>query len=127
MAWRPLPICLCIPFSLAYVKLDAGVGALILFGSVQLTMFGLGWRNGEKLQAGVVPGMLLAFAGLIALLAPGGNAPPYTSASLMAVAGIAWGNYSVLGKPSANPARDTAGNFLRSLPFMAIVAARSGC
>lgn len=70
----------------------------------------------------VVLGMLVAFSGLIVLLAPGGSAPPFTSALFMAVAGIAWGCYSVLGKRSESPARDTAGNFLRSLPLMGIVA-----
>ncbi|MNG94287.1 putative amino-acid metabolite efflux pump [compost metagenome] len=108
-------------FSLAYVQLDAGVGALILFGAVQLTMFTLGWRNGEKLRARVVLGMAVAFSGLVVLLAPGGNAPSPASAFFMAVAGVAWGCYSVLGKHSANPAQDTAGNFLRSLPLIAIV------
>ncbi|MDD0841333.1 DMT family transporter [Pseudomonas sp. Gutcm_11s] len=109
-------------FSLAYVQLDAGVGALILFGAVQITMFALGMRGGEKLQMWVVLGMLMAFSGLIVLLAPGGSAPPLVSALFMAVAGIAWGCYSVLGKRSESPARDTAGNFLRSLPPMVIVA-----
>lgn len=96
-------------FSLAYVQLDAGVGALILFGAVQLTMFALARKNGEKLHARVVLGMLVAFAGLIVLLAPGGNAPSAISAFFMAIAGIAWGCYTVLGKSSTNPARDTAG------------------
>lgn len=109
-------------FSLAYVQLDAGVGALILFGAVQITMFALGMKGGEKLQMRVVLGMLVAFSGLIVLLAPGGSSPPLTSALFMAVAGIAWGCYSVLGKRSENPARDTAGNFLRSLPLVGIAA-----
>ncbi|MDH1262050.1 DMT family transporter [Pseudomonas sp. GD03944] len=109
-------------FSLAYVQLDAGVGALILFGAVQLTMFTLGWRNGEKLRARVALGMMVAFSGVIVLLSPGGEAQPPKSAFLMMIAGIAWGCYSVLGKRSASPARDTAGNFLRSLPLVAAVA-----
>ncbi|MFK0035422.1 DMT family transporter [Pseudomonas monteilii] len=109
-------------FSLAYVQLAAGVGALILFGAVQITMFALGMKGGEKLQLRVVMGMLVAFSGLIVLLAPGGSAPPLTSALFMAAAGIAWGCYCVLGKRSESPARDTAGNFLRSLPLMGIVA-----
>ncbi|MFJ4348395.1 DMT family transporter [Pseudomonas sp. NPDC089401] len=110
-------------FSLAYVQLDAGGGALILFGAVQMTMFALGMRGGEKLQIWVVLGMLMAFSGLVVLLAPGGSAPDLESALFMAVSGIAWGCYSVLGKRSESPAQDTAGNFLRSLPPMVVVAA----
>lgn len=110
-------------FSLAYVQLDTGVGALILFGAVQITMFALGMRAGEKFQIRVVLGMLVAFSGLMVLLAPGGSAPPLISALLMAVAGIAWGCYSVLGKRSESPTRDSAGNFLRSLPLVAVVTA----
>ncbi len=36
-------------FSLAYVSLGAGVGALILFGSVQVTMLGAAVKSGETL------------------------------------------------------------------------------
>lgn len=56
------------------MQLDAG--ALILFGAVQITMLALGIRAGEKLKIWVVLGMLIAFSGLIVLLAPGGSAPP---------------------------------------------------
>ncbi|MFJ3486834.1 DMT family transporter [Pseudomonas sp. NPDC090202] len=107
-------------FSLAYIQLDAGVGALVLFGAVQITMFALGIRSGEKLRVRVLAGMLVAFSGLIVLLAPGGSAPPLNSALLMLLAGVAWGAYSVLGKRSVNPVGDTAGNFLRSLPLVVL-------
>ncbi|MEX3776579.1 DMT family transporter [Pseudomonas sp. MYb118] len=112
-------------FSLAYIQLDAGVGALILFAAVQLTMFGWGWKNGEKLRARVLLGMLVAFSGLIVLLAPGGNAPGAISSFFMLAAGFAWGTYSVMGKRSVDAARDTTGNFLRSLPFVVAVTAVS--
>ncbi|GGJ87782.1 DMT family transporter [Pseudomonas matsuisoli] len=110
-------------FSLAYIQLDAGAGALILFGAVQLTMFALAWKSGEKLRAAVVIGMLIAFSGLIILLVPGSHAPPLKSALAMVVAGMAWGAYSILGKGSVNPIGDTAGNFVRSLPLIGVAAA----
>jgi len=110
-------------FSLAYIQLDAGVGALILFGAVQISMFVLGWMGGERLRPRVLLGMLVAFCGLIALLAPGGNAPPLGAALIMVVSGVAWGAYSILGKRSVSPVRDTAGNFLRSLPLLLVLAA----
>lgn len=110
-------------FSLAYINLDAGAGALVLFAAVQITMFALAWRNGEKLRPKVAIGMLVAFCGLIVLLAPGGNAPPLLSALAMAIAGMAWGIYSMLGRRSLNPLSDTAGNFLRSLPMVGVAVA----
>ena len=36
-------------FSFAYLSLDAGTGALILFGAVQLTMFAVALRQGERI------------------------------------------------------------------------------
>ncbi len=111
-------------FSLAYIHLDAGVGALILFGAVQISMFGLGWKGGEKLRARVALGMFIAFCGLLVLLAPGGTAPPLSSALAMVVAGIAWGVYSILGRGAGgNPLGNTAGNFLRSLPWVGVAVA----
>lgn len=109
-------------FSIAYVQLGAGVGALVLFGAVQITMFAWSWLKGDRVEARVLAGMLVAFAGLIALLLPGANAPAPLSALFMVLSGIAWGAYSLIGKGSANPLGDTAGNFLRSLPLLAIPA-----
>ena len=99
---------------MAYLQLGAGVGALLLFGAVQITMFAFGWFKGERLSARTLLGMLIAFAGLVLLLLPGAEAPPLLSAVVMAASGVAWGAYSLLGKGSPNPLADTAGNFLRS-------------
>lgn len=105
-------------FSLAYLELEAGAGALILFGAVQITMFVFGWLKGEFLRLQVVLGMLVGFTGLVVLLLPSDNAPPLISALVMMASGIAWGAYSVIGKGSENPLADTTGNFVRSLPMM---------
>ncbi|MBK3749193.1 DMT family transporter [Stutzerimonas balearica] len=105
-------------FSVAYVELGAGVGALILFGAVQLTMFAWAWLKGERVRANVLIGMLIAFAGLIALLLPGANTPALGSSLLMLVAGAAWGAYSLIGRGSTDPVADTTGNFARSLVFL---------
>ena len=109
-------------FSIAYVRLGAGAGALILFGAVQITMFAWSCLKGDRVQSRVLAGMLIAFAGLIALLLPGANAPAPLSALFMVISGIAWGAYSLIGKGSANPLGDTTGNFLRSLPLLAVPA-----
>jgi drug/metabolite transporter (DMT)-like permease len=101
-------------FSFAYLLLTTGTGALILFALVQLTMLGWGFFKGERLSVLQWFGFILAFAGLIYLLSPGLEAPSLLGASLMVIAGLGWGAYSILGKASGNPTRQTAGNFLRA-------------
>lgn len=104
-------------FSFAYLSLPAGSGALILFAAVQLTMFGAGLRAGERFAAAGWLGLALALGGLLYLVAPGLAAPPPLGAALMALAGMAWGVYSLRGRRSADALGATAGNFLRALPL----------
>jgi drug/metabolite transporter (DMT)-like permease len=107
-------------FSFAYVSLSAGTGALILFGAVQLTMFGWALRGGERFALSAWCGLALAAAGLVYLVLPGVSAPPLIGAVLMALAGAAWGAYSLRGRGRPDALRATAGNFLRAAP-MALV------
>lgn len=109
-------------FSFAYVSLDAGVGALLLFGAVQISMVLWGWRQGERPGAMSLAGLLLAFAGLLALLLPGASAPPLPGSLLMLVAGVAWGAYSLLGRSASDALAATTGNFVRSLPLTALLS-----
>jgi drug/metabolite transporter (DMT)-like permease len=105
-------------FSLAYQTLDAGLGALILFGMVQITMFAGSWIEGERPGAQRLSGAALAFVGLCWLLWPGqGFAPSLSHAALMAVAGIGWGIYSLNGRRAGPPLENTAGNFLLAAAF----------
>ncbi|BAZ68706.1 conserved hypothetical membrane protein [Fischerella sp. NIES-4106] len=104
-------------FAIAYVSLPAGTGALLLFGSVQITMIGYGLWTGERLRRLQSIGLILAVAGLIGLLLPGLTTPLLQGSLLMLVAGVAWGIYSLLGKGVANPTQITASNFLRAVPF----------
>lgn len=107
-------------FSLAYQGLDAGAGALILFGFVQLTMFA-----GALWQREAVPGLRwlgagIAFAGLVLLLWPGaGGGSSLPHALLMVGAGIGWGIYSLAGRTAPNALAATAANFLGSIPLVA--------
>ena len=107
-------------FSLAYVQLEAGAGALLLFGAVQVTMIGRGLWRGERLATWQWLGLALAVGGLAGLLLPGLTAPPPGPSALMVVAGIAWGVYSLRGQGGGDAIRVTAGNFLRCLPFAAV-------
>ncbi|MFH1601320.1 MAG: DMT family transporter [Pseudomonadota bacterium] len=107
-------------FSLAYVQLEAGAGALLLFGAVQVTMIGRGLWRGERLATWQWLGLALAVGGLAGLLLPGLTAPPPGPSVLMVVAGIAWGAYSLRGQGGGDAIRVTAGNFLRCLPFASV-------
>jgi len=108
-----------ITFSLAYVSLSIGTGALILFGAVQLTMILKALVFGERLNFAEWIGILLASGGLIFLISPGLTAPPFVGAVLMAFAGISWGIYSLRGIGAKNPLAETTSNFVRSLAFVA--------
>ena len=109
-------------FSFAYLGMTAGTGALILFGSVQLTMIAFAIVQGERPHVLEWIGLLSAVAGLVYLVLPGLSAPPLGSSALMAAAGAAWGFYTLRGRGSAAPLADTTGNFLRAVPMMGIAA-----
>jgi drug/metabolite transporter (DMT)-like permease len=108
-------------FSFAYVSLPAGVGALLLFGAVQVTMIGYGLAKGERLRGWQGLGFGAALAGLVLLLRPGFGAPNLLGSGLMLVAGLAWGVYSLRGRSGGDPIDDTAGNFLRSVPLAVLI------
>jgi drug/metabolite transporter (DMT)-like permease len=103
-------------FSLAYVWLDTGTGALLLFGAVQVTMIAAGLRAGERPTPLRVLGIVAAVAGVVALVAPGVTAPEPLGALLMVAAGVAWGVYSLLGRGVQAPKLATARNFLLAAP-----------
>jgi len=108
-------------FSFAYLTLPAGTGALILFGAVQLTMFAVGLVRGERFAPRGWAGLALAVAGFVVLVLPGVAAPPAAGAALMAVAGAAWGAYSLRGRGVPDPLAATASNFLRAMPLALVL------
>jgi drug/metabolite transporter (DMT)-like permease len=110
-----------VPFSYAYLRMGAGMGALILFGTVQLTMIGWGLVRGERPRAGEWLGLAVAFSGLSTLTLPGNARPDPWSFLLMVLAGVAWGAYSLRGRRSGDPLAATAGNFLRSVPLASLL------
>lgn len=107
-------------FSVAYIGLDTGTGALLLFGAVQLTMIIYGLFKGEKINLARGTGIMLALAGMIVLLLPGAKAPSPNSAFLMVISGFAWGIYSIAGKKASQAGISTAANFVLAAP-MAII------
>ena len=110
-------------FSLAYLSLTAATGALILFGSVQITMIGRAISTGDRLSIRQWAGLSLATGGLVWLLLPGLAAPPLAGAALMIAAGAAWGIYTLMAKGTGDPIQTTAANFIRaSLPALLVSA-----
>ena len=109
-------------FSFAYLSLSTGTGALILFGAVQLTMFIAALRGGEQFALLSWAGLILAVGGLVYLVSPGLTAPDPTGAILMAIAGIAWGFYSLLGRDVSDSLEATANNFIYSVPLVIVVS-----
>jgi drug/metabolite transporter (DMT)-like permease len=104
-------------FSLAYLSLGAGVGALVLFASVQATMLGWSTWRGARPSARELGGFALAFVGLVVLARPGASVPDPFGLALMSVAGIAWGAYSLRGRATGAPLLVTRDNFVRALPL----------
>jgi len=111
-------------FSFAYRDIGTGAGALVLFTSAQLVMIGYGLLKGERAS---IAGMLLALGGMAAFLLPSASAPPPGAACSMALAGAAWGGFSLLGRSAGPPVPNTAVSFLLAVPLalLLLLAARS--
>lgn len=110
-----------IAFSFAYITLDTATGALILFGSVQISMLVKSLFTGTTLNKFEWTGMLAACAGLAYLLLPQANTPALLGAILMILSGMSWAVYTILGQKSGDPLKATTSNFIRSLPFVVVL------
>jgi len=108
-------------FSFAYISLNTGTGALILFGAVQLTMITIAVVSGDRLHLSEWLGVGLAFAGFVYLVLPKVTTPSLISFVLMTIAGISWGIYTLMGRGSESPLSDTTYNFTRTLPFIIVM------
>ncbi|AXH11055.1 DMT family transporter [Halarcobacter bivalviorum] len=108
-----------ITFSYAYLDLDAGLGTLILFALVQLTMISYAIFTKEKISIKQFIGIFIALFGLIYLFYPKDDFTlSIKSFILISLAGISWGVYTILGKRSKNALKDTNDNFLKTIPFL---------
>lgn len=102
-------------FSLAYLRIPAGVGALLLFAAVQLTMIGAGLRAGERPRRPEWAGLALSIGGLVVLTRPGLARPDPAGALLMLGAGAAWGLYSLRGRRGGDAVAVNAASFARAV------------
>ena len=107
-----------ITFSFAYISLDTGTGALVLFGAVQLTMIITSIVKGNKLHISEWLGVVISFSGLAYLVYPTITTPSLSGFILMGLSGIAWGIYTLAGRDSIDPMRDTAFNFKYTVPLV---------
>ncbi|MEM6323495.1 MAG: DMT family transporter [Pseudomonadota bacterium] len=109
-------------FSIAYRGLDAGVGALILFGFVQITMFAGAVLLREPIPIRRIAGAAVALAGLAWLFWPGGGSPiSLWHGAFMAAAAVGWGVYSLEGRKARDPLGATAANFIFATPVVFVV------
>lgn len=109
-------------FSFAYQALPSGVGALLLFGMVQMTMFLAAILGRETIGQLRWMGTGLAFAGLCWMLWPSGEAEtPSLAIGSMLIAGIGWGIYSLAGGGAKDPVQATAMNFIIAAPVGVIL------
>ncbi len=111
-----------IGFSIAYLTLDAGLGALILFGVVQITMFAVTSVTGTTPGARQIAGAAIALTGLAWVLWPSGEVRvDPAGAALMSAAGMGWAIYSLVGRSEPDALAGTAANFVVALPVTGLV------
>lgn len=108
-------------FSWAYLSLGAGLGALILFGVLQVAMFGWAVIKGQSIPMLRWLGAGLASVGLGVLLWPAGGATvPFAGSVAMIAAAIGWAAYTILGQGESDALAASAGNFVLCLPIVGI-------
>lgn len=108
-------------FSYSYINMFAGIGTLILFAVVQLSMILIAIFYKEKLTLNKIVGISLAFVGLVYLLYPKEDfSISFFHTFLMIISGIAWAIYSVIGKSSTNALVNTTDNFFKAFIFVVI-------
>jgi drug/metabolite transporter (DMT)-like permease len=111
------------PFSFAYLRIGAAVGALVLFGVVQLTMIGYGIARGERPTPVMWVGLALAAGGLLVLTLPAVARPDPLGTALMALAGVAWAVYTLVGRGTTDPLAANARSFVWSTPLAILLVA----
>ncbi|WP_198305707.1 DMT family transporter [Arcobacter vandammei] len=110
-------------FSYSYINMFAGVGTLILFAVVQLTMIILALFFNEKLTLNKIIGISIALGGLVYLLYPKDDFTiSYFHTFLMFLSGAGWAVFSVIGKKSQNATLNATDSFIKATIFTIIFA-----
>lgn len=108
-------------FSFAYLSLDTGVGALILFGSVQISLLLMALFRGERFSMVEIGGLLLACSGLVYLVFPELSKPSLMGFVMMSLSGVAWAAYTLKGQGSTQALIDTNSNFAKAVPLVLLL------
>ncbi|XAW87881.1 DMT family transporter [Vibrio sp. CDRSL-10 TSBA] len=98
-------------FSVAYLHLSAGTGALLLFGTVQLALLIAHCWQGNTVNRLEWLGLAISVAGFIYLMLPSAQQPDPWSAVLMIISGLCWAGFTLLGRQSDNPTSAIAQGF----------------
>ena len=106
-------------FSFAYLSINTGMGALILFGGSMIVMFTGALLLKEDTSILRFIGILLSLVGLYILTDPRFGENSLFGIILMFLAAFSWGIYSILGHRQNNPLSNTAINFV--LAFLLII------
>lgn len=102
-------------FTYSYLNMAAGIGTLILFAVVQLTMIFFALFLNEKLTLNKILGIAIAFFGLFYLLYPKDDFTiSYFHTFLMILSGVAWAIFSILGRKSKNALLNSTDSFFKA-------------
>ena len=109
-------------FSFAYITVNTGVGALILFGGSMIVMFTGALLLKEDISILRFIGVFLSLIGLYILTDPRFGDNSLFGIILMFLAAFSWGIYSILGHGQNNPLSNTAINFVLALLLIIPIA-----
>ncbi len=109
-------------FSFAYLKINTGVGALILFGGSMIVMFTGALLLKEDISVLRFIGVFLSLIGLYVLSDSRFGENSLFGIILMFLAAFSWGIYSILGHGQNNPLSNTAINFVLALLIIIPIA-----
>ncbi|RZR33720.1 DMT family transporter [Vibrio vulnificus] len=100
-----------VAFSYAYVGLTTGTGALILFAVVQFSLIAFHLFSGHRSSKLEWGGVALSISGFIVLMSPSAQTPDAMDAFMMAIAGVCWAIFTLLGKQAQSPTQAIAQGF----------------
>lgn len=120
--WGPLGLLVyMLGFSFAYLHIDAGFGALLLFGIVQLGMFGYATITAQFPTKTELIGALIALIGLSYLLLGDAINVHWGAVFAMIAAALGWVAFSIAGQTQSDPLVSSSSSFVILLPVVALV------
>lgn len=108
-------------FSFAYISLAAGTGALLLFGTVQLTLIGLSFTQGYRFSKVELVGLAASIVGFVFLVLPSAEKPDVLPAVLMVLSGICWAWFTRLGQIAPSPQLSITEGFVVASMFSLVI------